>query len=98
MQSINSNPKKVAPNCNNANFQYGEEDKRTKDCQAFLSKLTQKAVELQKWLQNKEKTVPNMLVNEALPDTTISEMLATVNGIPATPSKIKSNVVSCYSF
>ncbi|XP_063675005.1 clustered mitochondria protein homolog [Bolinopsis microptera] len=68
---------------------YGEDDKRTKDCQAFLSKLTQKAVELQKWLQNKEKVVPNMVVNEALPDSTISEMLATVNGIPATPSKIK---------
>jgi len=70
---------------------YGEEDKRTKDCQAFLSRLTQKAVELQKWLQNKEKVVPNMVVNEALPDSTISEMLATVNGIPATPSKIKSS-------
>jgi hypothetical protein len=45
-------------------------------------------------LQNKEKVVPNMVVNEALPDSTISEMLATVNGIPATPSKIKSSEVS----
>ena len=35
-----------------------------------------------------------MVVNEALPDSTISEMLATVNGIPATPSKIKPIVVS----
>ena len=30
-----------------------------------------------------------MVVNEMLPDSTISEMLATVNGLPATPSKIK---------
>ena len=73
---------------------YGEEDKRTKDCQAFLSKLTQKAVELQKWLTNKEKVVPlnTLVVNEVLPDSTISEMLATVNGIPATPNRAKSEV------
>ena len=52
-------------------------------------------MELQKWLKNKEKAVvPNMVVTEALPDSTISEMLATVNGIPATPSKLKPNMVS----
>lgn len=30
---------------------YGPEDKRTKDCNSFLMTLTQKAVELQKWVR-----------------------------------------------
>ena len=71
---------------------YGEEDKRTKECSTFLQTLTGKAVELQKWLQNKEKMVPNMIVSEVMPDSSISEILTTVNGIPATPTKISTAI------
>lgn len=70
---------------------YGPEDKRTKDCNSFLQQLTQKAVELQKWMKNsKTNKVPSMMVPMALGDSSISEVLATVNGIPAMPQPQKS--------